>query len=185
MKLEANMSILNEHQESLWNKWPWIIMFGVTVIVALLHATILTAEVSRHNSLWYLNVIHGKGLEDRLADEMLKDWKDVSSNYRSAWILYRTPVSLYLGTLMTFLGPVCCMAARYQWHRDAWFVSLAMVTLVVTAFHLWANNPLTAPKNFMQWPFLLFPASVLIPLWFYTLIKERVHRTKTNELTTG
>lgn len=179
------MSILNKPHGSRWAKWLWTVLLGVTFIAALLQTTILTSELSRHHSAWYLNTIYGKGLEDPLANEMLKDWADVPSSFRPAWILYRTPISLYLGTLMAFLGPVCCIAAKHHWHRDAWFTSLTMVTLGVAAFHLWANNPLTDSKNFMLWPLLLFPASVLIPLWICTLIAERFHRTKTNEPITG
>lgn len=176
------MFIQNKPQDTRRDRWLWSFLFALTIFAAALPTSVLIYNVAQHGTLGFiLDAPYGKGIERTLLKEIEKDWKNVNPEFRSLWILYRTPISMYLGTLMTCLGPVCCMAARHHWHRDAYFTSLATVTIAVAAFHLWAKNPLADSKNVTLWPFLLFPASVLIPLWIFTLVVENRQRRKANE----
>lgn len=164
--------------------WGWATLLVLTVVAASFPVSLLVGQISRHRSIWFLTDIpSGKGFERPLAKELCKEWSEVGPDFRRSWILVRTPISLYMAVLMTCLGPACCLAGHWKWHRGAWFIALGLVTLAHAAFHVWARNPWANLHHIVYWPFGLFPASLLLLIWMFLLIQEWSIRRKARQLT--
>lgn len=163
---------------STFETWMWSILFAITFVVATFPVSNLAYQISQHHAVWFLQSPPSKGLERTLESELLKSWDTVRPQSRPQWIFYRTPISLYLATVMTCLGPICSYAARRKWHRDAFFILLGVVAVAVATFHVWTGNPLASPQHFAMWPILMFPASLLITIWLMVLLKEQITRRR-------
>lgn len=154
--------------------WVWDILLAISFVVAVFPVSVLVYQILCNRSVWYI-VLPDQGWisDSRLEAEMHKDWPMVELSYRPQWLLYRTPISLYLASAMTCASVAACYAARRKWYRDIHFFVLYIIVVTMILFHIWAQNPLTEFRYVKFWPFLLFPASLLIPLWLIVLSVER------------
>lgn len=162
-----------------YESWLWLVLFVVASVPAVISTSFFVGQALEHRSIWYLvdpPSFRGMhiGFDKELLQQLEKDWADVADTFRPSWVLYRTPISLYLATLTTCLGPVCCFSARQKWWEVGWFVALGVATLALAGFHAWAHNRWTQIEHAAMWPIMLFPGSLLVPLRCYIAVVNRL-----------
>lgn len=164
--------------------WMWLIPLAVTFAWAFFLVLIWSIQIARDRSFWTLrDPPTGKSTPYwLLEDDLSRDWRDVRPAARRDWILYRTPIQLYLTILIACLGAGCSLAVRMNWRYHRWFIALAVATLATAAFHLWAGtqNPALQDKEF--WILTLFPSSLLLPIWGIFLGCDGMRLRNANQL---
>ena len=167
--------------------WLWLIPLAVTFAWAIFLVLIWSIQIARDRSFLFLvDAPKGKSVPVwLLEDDLSRDWGDVRPAARRDWIWYRTPIRIYLTILIACLGAGCCLAVRKNWRYHRWFIALAVATLVTAAFHLWAGTHNTHLQDIRYWLFLLFPSSLLLPIWGILIGRDWIRLRNTNQLPTS
>jgi hypothetical protein len=93
---------MDEQRTTNRESWMWSILFAITCVIATLPVSITVYQVVQHRSVLFVYDFPLPGWDrgPYLSHQLEKNWTDVDVKCRPQWMMYRTPLSLYLGTLL-------------------------------------------------------------------------------------